>query len=69
MSNVHYLPTPDRPGLPDHLITVCPATHRRVVAALEAADEAVLAGWVVLADQLVAAARAEVRAVLAQVAA
>lgn len=68
MSKIVALRPPPRPELPPHLIRACPATHRRVVATLEAADEAVQAGWLQWADALVAAARAEVQAVLERVA-
>lgn len=63
MSTIIVLPPPKPSVLPAHLITICPATHQRVVAALEAADEAVLAGWDLLAERLIVMARAEVAAV------
>jgi hypothetical protein len=68
MTNVIAFPAPSRPGLPAHLITACPATHHRVVAALEAADEAVCAGWHEYADRLIRLARAEVDAVQRRIA-
>lgn len=66
------IPFPDRrrtPPLPSFPAWACPATRERVVAALEAADEAEMAGLPSLADRLIEAARAEVVGLRARMAA